>query len=127
MPREWTATNSCASANEWSPCGPYGAGEWFSDDAAVALGHRPPWIIDLAEAVAEPTATPGKKLKGLDNVGGRMIGVIVNKYSQIGHYGYYKYYRYYHYQSSYYQQGAGAQVLTSGDEHGEKPVGRDDG
>ena len=38
--------------------------------------------------------------KSLDNVGGRMIGIIVNKYSQIGHHGYYKYYRYYHYQSS---------------------------
>ena len=33
----------------------------------------------------------------------------------------YKYYRYYHYQSSYYQQGAGPQVLPSGDDHGEKP------
>jgi Mrp family chromosome partitioning ATPase len=56
--------------------------------------------------------------RSLESVGGRMIGAIVNKLSQGGHYGYYKYYkyyRYYSYRTSYYQQ-AKAPGLPSSDE-----------
>ncbi len=44
--------------------------------------------------------------RSLESVGGRMIGAIVNKLNQGGHYGYYKYYkyyRYYSYRTSYYR------------------------
>jgi capsular exopolysaccharide synthesis family protein len=96
----------------------------FAD--ALILGHYADGVIFVS--VLGQTHREALRVfrKSLDNVGGRMIGVIVNKYSQIGHYGYYKYYRYYHYQSSYYQQGAGAQVLASGDGNGEKTGARAD-
>jgi capsular exopolysaccharide synthesis family protein len=47
--------------------------------------------------------------RGLESVGGRMIGAIVNKLSQSSHYGgYYKYYRYYSYHTAYYKQAGGS-------------------
>ncbi len=96
----------------------------FAD--ALILGHYADGVIFVSVLGQTHREALRVYRKSLDNVGGRMIGVIVNKYSQIGHYGYYKYYRYYHYQSSYYQQQAGPQVLTSGDGNGEKTGARAD-
>lgn len=43
--------------------GPDGAGEWFSDDARVALGHRRLSIIDLSDAAAQPMASSDGRLR----------------------------------------------------------------
>ena len=90
----------------------------FAD--ALVLGHYADAVIFASVLGQTHREALRAYRKSLDSVGGRMIGLIVNKYSQIGHYGYYKYYRCYH-QSFYYQQQAGLQVLPSGDDHVKKP------
>lgn len=77
----------------------------FAD--ALILGHYADGVILVS--VLGQTHREALRVfrKSLDNVGGRMIGAIVNKLSQVGHYGYYKYYkycRYYQYQTAYYHQ-----------------------
>ena len=54
--------------------------------------------------------------RGLESVGGRMIGTIVNKLNQSSYYGgYYKYYRYYSYQSAYYRHAKTPSLPLNGD------------
>jgi asparagine synthase (glutamine-hydrolysing) len=43
--------------------GPDGAGEWFSDDGHVALGHRRLSIIDLSDGAAQPMASADGMLR----------------------------------------------------------------
>lgn len=71
----------------------------FAD--ALILGHYADGVVMVS--VLGQTHREALRIfrRNLDNVGGRMTGVIVNKLNQVGHYGYYKYYRYYSYQASY--------------------------
>src|SRR5579859_5383642 len=43
--------------------GPDGAGEWFSADGRVALGHRRLSIIDLRSIADQPMAHDGDRLR----------------------------------------------------------------
>jgi len=74
----------------------------FAD--ALILGHYADSVILVS--VLGQTHREALRVfrRNLENVGGRMIGTIVNKLSQGSHYGgYYKYYRYYSYQTAYRQ------------------------
>lgn len=95
----------------------------FAD--ALILGHYADGVILVSVLGGTHREALRDFRKNLDNVGGRMIGTIVNKLSQVGHYGYYKYYkyyRYYHYQSAYYRHDPNKMPnLTSNDEKGDGP------
>ena len=75
----------------------------FAD--ALILGHYADGVILVS--VLGQTHREALRVfrRNLENVGGRMIGTIVNKLNQGSHYGgYYKYYRYYSYQTAYRQR-----------------------
>jgi capsular exopolysaccharide synthesis family protein len=92
----------------------------FAD--ALILGHYANGVILVS--VLGQTHREALRVfrKSLENVGGHMIGAVVNKLTQTSHYGYYKYYkyykyyRYYQYHSAYYQQSSKDSALTSGEE-----------
>ena len=74
----------------------------FAD--ALILGHYADGVILVS--VLGQTHREALRVfrRNLENVGGRMIGTIVNKLTQGSQYGgYYKYYRYYSYQTTYRQ------------------------
>lgn len=52
-----------AIRDQMSARGPDGAGEWFSDDGRVALGHRRLSIIDLSDAAAQPMSSADGRLR----------------------------------------------------------------
>jgi capsular exopolysaccharide synthesis family protein len=75
----------------------------FAD--ALILGHYADGVILVSVLGQAHREALRIFRRNLDRVGGRMIGAIVNKLNQGGHYGgYYKYYRYYSYQTAYYRQ-----------------------
>jgi capsular exopolysaccharide synthesis family protein len=85
----------------------------FAD--ALILGHYADGVILVS--VLGQTHREALRVfrRNLENVGGRMIGTIVNKLTQGNQYGgYYKYYRYYSYQTTYRQANA-PDLLTSGE------------
>ena len=85
----------------------------FAD--ALILGHYADSVILVS--VLGQTHREALRVfrRNLENVGGRMIGTIVNKLSQGSHYGgYYKYYRYYSYQTAYRQANV-PELLSSGE------------
>ena len=85
----------------------------FAD--ALILGHYADGVILVS--VLGQTHREALRVfrRNLENVGGRMIGTIVNKLTQGSQYGgYYKYYRYYSYQTAYRQ--ANTPDLLSGGE-----------
>ena len=85
----------------------------FAD--ALILGHYADSVILVS--VLGQTHREALRVfrRNLENVGGRMIGTIVNKLTQSSHYGgYYKYYRYYSYQTAYRQANV-PELLSSGE------------
>ena len=96
----------------------------FAD--ALILGHYADGVILVS--VLGQTHREALRVfrRNLENVGGRMIGTIVNKLTQGSQYGgYYKYYRYYSYQTAYRQANApdllpSAQRLESVESLGEQ-------
>jgi capsular exopolysaccharide synthesis family protein len=84
----------------------------FAD--ALILGHYADGVVLVSTLGQTHREALRVFRRSLESVGGRMIGAIVNKLNQSGHYGYnkyYKYYRYYSYRSAYGQ--ASAQILPS--------------
>jgi len=85
----------------------------FAD--ALILGHYADGVILVS--VLGQTHREALRVfrRNLENVGGRMIGTIVNKLTQGSQYGgYYKYYRYYSYQTAYRQANV-PELLSSGE------------
>ena len=88
----------------------------FAD--ALILGHYADGVILVS--VLGQTHREALRVfrRNLENVGGRMIGTIVNKLTQGSQYGgYYKYYRYYSYQTAY-RQAKAPDLLPSGEHLG---------
>ncbi|MGA3117085.1 MAG: polysaccharide biosynthesis tyrosine autokinase [Syntrophobacteraceae bacterium] len=85
----------------------------FAD--ALILGHYADGVI-LVSVLGETHREALRVFRRtLENVGGRMIGTIVNKLNQGSPYGgYYKYYRYYSYQTAY-RQPKPSNMLSSGE------------
>ncbi|MGO9021546.1 MAG: GumC family protein [Syntrophobacteraceae bacterium] len=85
----------------------------FAD--ALILGHYADGVI-LVSVLGETHREALRVFRRtLENVGGRMIGTIVNKLNQGSPYGgYYKYYRYYSYQTAY-RQAKPSNMLSSGE------------
>jgi capsular exopolysaccharide synthesis family protein len=69
----------------------------FAD--ALILGHYADGVILVSTLGQTHREALRVFRKNLENVGGRMIGAIVNKLMQVSSYGYYKYYKYYRYYS----------------------------
>ncbi len=96
----------------------------FAD--ALILGHYADGVILVS--VLGQTHREALRVfrRNLENVGGRMIGTIVNKLNQGSPYGYYKYYRYYSYQSAYRQQQPNVSNLLASGERLDGMDGLDD-
>jgi capsular exopolysaccharide synthesis family protein len=91
----------------------------FAD--AMILGHYADGVILVSTLGQTHREALRVFRKNLDNVGGRMIGTIVNKLNQAGHYGYYKYYkyyRYYSYRTAYYHQSKAPSLPSNGKDRG---------